>query len=131
MRKVLAVVAGLVAMGATVATVEAISHALYPPPLGLDFQDAAAIHEYIKVLPVGAFLLLLLAHFLGSFVGAVTAVKIARDNRILWPLLIGAISLLAGAANLLMIPHPTWFIIADLCMYLPAAFLGYKVVRPS
>lgn len=129
MRKFLAVLGGLVAMSVSVAAIEAISHTVYPPPIGLDFNDAAAINEYIKILPTGAFMFLLLAHFAGTFIGAVTAIKIARDGRIIWPLIVGVVALIGGAVNLVLISHPGWFMVADLCTYLPAALLANYVVR--
>jgi hypothetical protein len=37
---------------------------------------------------------------------------------------VGSVLLIGGAVNLLRIPHPIWFSIADLILYLPTAVVG-------
>ena len=37
---------------------------------------------------------------------------------------LGLLFLLAGIANLMMIPHPVWFAVMDVLLYLPMALTG-------
>lgn len=131
-RKILAVVAGVILAGIVVYAVEAIGHQVYPPPAGLDMKNMEAMKNYVATLPMGALLFVLLAYVLGSFAGGWLAAKIARSSQIHVPLTVGGVQLFFGLINLLMIPHPLWFAIAAVIVFLPAAFLGGKLgVKPA
>jgi hypothetical protein len=75
------------------------------------------------------FLFPFLAHALGTFVGALLAVIIAANRKLLFAMVIGVFFLAGGIANILMLPSPTWFTIVDLVgAYLPMAFFAAKLV---
>jgi predicted MFS family arabinose efflux permease len=111
--------------------VEAIGHQVYPLPEGLDMKNIEAVKAYVAALPTGALLFVLLAYGLGSFAGGWLAAKIARTSQIHLPLTVGGIQLLFGIMNIVMIPHPTWFAIAAVIVFLPAAYLGGKLGSPA
>ncbi len=118
----------MVAGIATVVLVEGISSRVYPPPPGLDMNDAAAMKEFVKGLPTGAFLFVLAAHAAGAFVAGAVCTLVAWQR---WPVgsvIVGAVFLVVGITNLLMLPHPTWFIVVDVLVFIPAAFAGGFVV---
>lgn len=126
-RKILAVVAGVILAGLVVYVVEAIGHRVYPPPEGLNMKDMDAMKAYVATLSTGALLFVLAAYILGSFSGGWLAAKIARASQIPLALTVGGVQLLFGIMNLVMIPHPTWFAIASVLAFLPAAYLGGKL----
>lgn len=131
-RKILAVVAGVILAGLLVYAVETVGHQVYPPPADLDMKNMAAMGAYVATLPIGALLFVLLAYALGSFAGGWLAAKIARTSQIHLPLTVGGIQLLFGILNLIAIPHPLWFAIAAVSVFLPAAYWGGKlVVKPA
>lgn len=92
-----------------------------------DLTEEEAFIEFVANLPLKAFLLLLLAHFTGSFVGGFLSNLFANTRRFVPALATGVLFSCAGVINLINIPHPTWFMIADMLMYLPGAYLGYKL----
>ena len=55
--------------------------------------------------------------------------RIADSPKIAHAVGIGAVFLVFGAINLKMIPHPLWFAIIDLAIYLPAAWLGGRLAK--
>jgi hypothetical protein len=126
-RKILAVVAGVILAGIVVYLVEAVGHRVYPPPENLDTKNLEAMKAYVATLPAGAFLFVLVAYILGSFSGGWLAAKIARASQIPLALTVGGVQLLFGILNLVAIPHPTWFAIASILAFLPAAYLGGKL----
>jgi len=131
-RKILAVVAGVILAGIVTYAVQAIGHQVYPPPEGLDMKNMEAMKAYVATLPMGALLFVLLAYILGSFAGGWLAAKIARTSQIHLPLTVGGVQLFFGIINLVMIPHPIWFAIASVIVFLPAAYLGGKLgVKPA
>jgi len=107
-----------------ISLVLAISNLLYPPPVGLDFSDEDALRHYIQQLPAGALLIALAAHAAGPLAGSFVAGLITGRAWFISACVLGIIFLAFGAANLAMLPHPLWFAIADVAMYVPVALLG-------
>ena len=124
MRLAIALLAGLIAGFVCTASIQALSIALYPAPVDLDLTQPEAVAQWIEQLPVGAFLLVLLSHALGAFMGAAICQAIAGT---IWRpgwMVIGVLFLAAGIYNLIEVPHPIWFAIADVITYIPAAWIG-------
>ena len=111
-----------------------LSMVFYPLPEGVTMEDAEALNKYMAIAPLGAMLLVIISHAMGSFIGAVVATLLSQISK--WKnstafkyqwLVIGLIFTYAGWMNLQELTHPDWFKI-DLLFYLPAAYLGYKLV---
>jgi hypothetical protein len=128
-RKILGVVAGVVAGGLVVFAVEAVGHAVFPPPPGLDTSDPETMKTMMQSLPVGALLCVVVAWVLGAFAGGAVAALVGRS---LGPALVtGALQLLFGIVTMVMIPHPLWMIALGIVLPLPAAWAGGTLVRRS
>jgi hypothetical protein len=123
-RKALSVIAGMVAGFIVVSIVEAFSSQVFPVPDGLDIKDRADLAWYVSTLPATAFLFVLGAHILGAFVAGFTCVAVSRTGWMMGALFCGGVILAGGIANLFIIPHPTWFRIVDVLVYLPSAWFG-------
>lgn len=109
-RSLLGVLAGAVVAVVVIMLVEMVSLWLYPLPAGVDASDHAALAAAVRMLPVGAFLLILVAWLLGAATGAVVALRVAMGAA-RWPgLAVGGLVLAGAAYNLATIPHPTWFV---------------------
>jgi 4-hydroxybenzoate polyprenyltransferase len=128
-RSILAVVAGLVLGVVIIAAVEYMSHMVYPPPPGLDMKDPEAMKAMVANLPVGALLFLLLAWALGSFGGGWLAARLSQRLQTRHAMIVGALLMLAGIMNMIMIPHPAWLWVLGIAVYLPAAYLGARLVK--
>lgn len=107
-RRIAAVVLGIVVAGGIVAAVEGIGHTVYPLPPGIDYKDPVQFETYVAGLSVGAFLFVLAAWNLGTFGGGLLACFVAREKPYIYATIIGAFVLAATVANLIMIPHPRW-----------------------
>jgi len=123
-RNILAVVLALLAGALGVFLVESLSAFIYPPPADLDVADKEALAGFVEKLPTGALVLILVAHALGSLAGGVVCALVARRVWYGGAAIVGVLLLAAGVANLVMIPHPTWFSIIDVLLYVPLALLG-------
>jgi hypothetical protein len=126
LRSILAVIVGFV-VGCAVNMAFVMLNFFLFLPSGIDMWDSAAVSAAFAKAPPTAFLLVLLAHAGGTFVGAWVAAKIARRAPTVHGLIIGAFFLAGGIMNLFQIDHPLWFAIADLILYLPAGWLGGKL----
>ncbi|TXC85411.1 hypothetical protein [Luteibaculum oceani] len=99
---------------------------IIPPPLGVDPMDSESIIHNIGLFKPKHFLFPFLAHALGTLVGAFIALLIAKQHIAAW--ILGGLFLLAGIANVFMIPGPTWFAILDVALaYLPMAWLAIRL----
>ena len=125
-RNFVAVIIGLTVAGAIVWTIEMANYNMHPLPPGLDVTDKEAMTEYIKTLPAMAYVMVVLAHIFGSIGGAWVASIVAASHERKISIGIGLFLLVMGAINLLMIPHPAWFMVIDLLVYIPGALLGYS-----
>jgi len=99
-----------------------------PPPEGTDVSTMEALRESMKSLPWSFFIFPLLAHALGTLVGAFIAAKLAASHRMKLALGIGALFLLGGIAMIVNCGGPWWFVASDLVLaYIPMAYLGGRI----
>jgi hypothetical protein len=107
-----------------------ISSKVIPLPDGVNPNSMESLKENMHVFKAKNFLMPFLAHALGTLVAAFVACKIAVSQHIKLSMLIGALFLIAGFANVMILPAPIWFSIVDLvCAYIPMAYIGYKLAR--
>jgi len=128
LRRLLAVVAGLVTGMIIVALVEGAGHALWPPPAGTDLRDPEQLKALLPTLPIGALLAVVVAWALGAFGGGWMAATLARSPR--EALVVGFLLLCLGVLTMVQIPHPLWMWVAGVAVPLPAAWFGARL-RPK
>jgi predicted MFS family arabinose efflux permease len=126
-RSVLAVLAGIVVAMILMVAVEMLSSHLFPLPPGVDLHSHESIRQHIDQLPIGAFLLVLIAWSVGSFAGSWVAARLAGRARLIHGLVIGAFFLAASIMNMLMIPHPLWMEIASIVALAGFSYLGARL----
>jgi hypothetical protein len=109
LRGVLGIVVGLVAGVLTTFVAQLAGHMIYPPPPGIDLNDPALLQAFMKQVPMGAKVGVLVAWALGIFVGSAVAISVAQRRS--WPAWATAV-LLFGAAlyTMVLIPHPDWML---------------------
>lgn len=127
-RQIVAGVAGLAAGVLVVSGIEAIGHAVYPPPPGLDFANPDAVRAAMQRMPPGALLFVVAAWLAGAFLGAWVATRLAHGIRIPG-LVVGGLLLAATLANLFLIPHPVWMAVAGVAGVPLATWMGVLAAR--
>lgn len=129
LRNIAAVLAGLIIGGAVNMGIIMISGAVISPPEGADLTTAEGLIEAMPLMEPKHFLMPFLAHALGTFVGAIIAAAIGVGRKMLLAIIVGIFFLAGGITNILMLPSPMWFNIADLVFaYIPMAWLGARLV---
>ncbi|MCB9664665.1 MAG: hypothetical protein H6732_11175 [Alphaproteobacteria bacterium] len=108
LRNIGAVVAGLFLGSVANMAVIQLSWSLWPMPEGLDTSDYDALGAYISTLPTQAFLLVMVAHLLQAGLGGWVAARLGASRPRVLALVVAALTLLGGVANLLMLPAPVW-----------------------
>ena len=125
LKNVVALLAGLVAGGLVNMALVTIGPMLVPPPAGVDMTDMDFLAQSMHLMGPQHFAFPLLAHALGTLVGATLTFLLAARNSRFLAFGIGVFFLLGGISAARMIPAPTWFVVVDLAMaYLPMAWLG-------
>lgn len=122
LRRIAGAVAGLAAGILVLMGVEDIGVQLYPPPKGVDVHDTAAMQKVMASMPIGAFLFVLAGFLFSTAAATFIATRIGRHD--VPGLVVGALFLVAGVVNLLMVPHPLWFWIACIVVFIAATAIG-------
>lgn len=124
-RKLAAAIAGLVVAVTVTALIEAVGFAFFPPSVGLDFDGKEQLFRYIKALPVPVLLIVLFAWSSGVFAGSVTATMLGWGRSRMGCLIVTGFVLTAAVSNMLMIPHPGWFMLAAIIIILLTGYLAW------
>lgn len=128
-RNIGAGIAGVLVAMLSVWLVQKIGHAVYPLPAGMDLNDIEAMKTYVAKLPIGALLFVIASYFIGTTAGTCAACAIGTMLPRIYAFLIGCLMLVATAMNVMMIPHPAWFIVAAVIAIVVGAWLGTMCER--
>lgn len=123
-RSVMAILGGIVLGGLIVGCVEWMGHQLYPALSELDLEDPKALALAMVEMPIGAFLMVQLAWFLGAAGSAWLASSVAQAEPVLCGVLAALVMLAFAVMNLIMLPSPLWFILLTPVVYLLGGALG-------
>lgn len=130
-RNIGAGVAGVLIAMLSVWLVQKIGHAVYPLPADIDMNDMEAMKTYVASLPIGALLFVVVSYFVGASVGTCTACAIGTMLPRVFAILIVCFMLVATTMNVMMIPHPTWFIVLAVVAIVIGAWLGTMCKRAT
>ena len=122
LRRVGAVVLGLVIPFAIVQIAELGVHVISPPPP--DMHSMTAIKAYVAALPLSALLLVLAAWLAGTLLGVWAAAKIGRSAVPAY--VVSGILLCIGIANAFIMPQPLWYSIATWVIYAGAPLIAAR-----
>ena len=128
-RYVLPVVVGAMSGMILITLGEMGIHHLYPLPLGTDSYDVDSLAKGLKDMPKNFFYLLLLNYIASSFLAGLISSLVAKRDTARPAIVVGIVLTLAGLYNVIYLPHPLWFSIVNLLVYIPLAYLGYMLVR--
>jgi hypothetical protein len=121
------VVAGFIAACAVMMFVEFINGRVLYPGLAKQAEgvtDRETIRAIFAAAPTGALLVVVFGWALGGLVGGWVAARLAGRSGVTHGVVVGAVLLLFGVANNLMLPPPLWFWCASLVVLVPAAYIG-------
>lgn len=122
-RKISAVVLGVVTAVILIIAIEALGHAVYPPPHDPDVANAEALQAYVMSAPIAALLFVMAAWLTATLFGGLLACFIARETPLVYAAIVGSLVLLGTIINLLSIPHPLWFSITSVLAIIATIFI--------
>ena len=127
-KSTLSVLAGLATAVAIFLIGEQLNHALYPTPAGFDFSNTSAVKTFYDNQPIAYWLVALLTWTIGSFACGAIIKFISKSKKIVLPLIAGGILTASGVANIFALPHPTWFVVVGLLIFLPSVYVGFQLL---
>ena len=127
LRDIGAMLAGLAVSIGVIMAVQMVGHSLWPPPEGLDWSDAEVIRTYTSQLPFLALLFPVGSYFLGTLAGPLLASRIGTQQPLVFVGVIGTVLLAFTVANLIQIPHPTWFSVAAVAAVIIGGWLALQL----
>ena len=126
---ILSVIVGLAVAVITFLIAETINGTLHPAPTTLDFKDNIALKTFYANQPLSLWLLVLAGWLIGSLLCGFLIKFISKSNNKKLPIIAGCILTLSAIANFFSLPHPTWFIIVGLLVFIPATIFGYNLYK--
>ncbi len=127
LRRILAVLAGIVVFGIVVMLFDEISHRMYPMPEGMSMDNMQDMADYIAAAPFSAMFMVMLGWVVGALVGAFTAARISTTHKRLAAGIVGALAFAGTTMNAFMLPHPWWMVAGGLLGITVMAHLGWKL----
>lgn len=127
MRNVLAMLAGVIVAMVLMVLLQSVAHQVYPPPAGLDYTKPEVREAIMMQAPMGALLIVLSSYLVGTLVGAWVAARLSADAPLRQGYLIGALLVAASVLNLRAVPHPLWFIVANMAVVIAGAWIGARL----
>src|SRR4051812_46268456 len=117
----LAVVVALIVAFAIITIVEMLGATVVTPPSTEVLKDPAAIRQYMMNMPTMAYIMVVIGWILGAFAAGFIVTKMSRRESpgLTLPILVGVLMTIGAIINFVMFPHPTWFVIMGLLIFIP------------
>ena len=125
-RKIAAVIAGIVATSIAVGLVQQLGHYLYPLPAGTDPNDPEAIKKYVETAPFFAVFFVIISYAAGALAGGFVSTKIANDGKKIYAIIIGILFLMISVYMMITIPSPIWFWVLGIAVW-SLVLVGWKL----
>lgn len=124
LRRIIAVLLGVVGGGMVVSFLQKMVIDRYPMPEDAQLMSKDAYFDFIENLPTEAFLLILNSHCLGALLAAIIASALASSTKRYMGYIAGFVILIFIVVTLAALPQPKWMYLADPIAVILAILLG-------
>lgn len=128
MKTFLATALGIITCFAIIHGMEFLSMKLFPPAVKIDPKDLEALKNLMSNIPLPALLMIIGGHGLATFFGIFVVNKMDPKSMVGF-LVILILMLMMTISNFATVPHPAWFMAADVGIILFGALLGWKALK--
>lgn len=123
MKKLLAVIAGVLVAVTVIVIIQWIGFKIDPLPEGTSFSDLDSIKTAVRSMSVGMLLISMASHVIGSLAGGVVVGRILKSDTMNVGLTLGIV-LTALAMIMMVVLDPEEYFYFDCMMYIPGAMFG-------
>jgi hypothetical protein len=127
MKRIIAILSGCILAVFIIFMSEAASHSINPPPENIDFNNRDQLKQIMQEAPFLALFMVQMGAFLGALAGGMVASAVMKSDDKLPALGVGAVLTVLSLINLMMIPHPLWFTLTGLVVYVAGAYCGHLI----
>ncbi len=127
---VLAVAVSLIAAFALVIAIEGVSAVYHPAPPGMDPTDIEACKAHVANYPQRLLAVVVLAWGLTTFASVWIATRLGAFRHFAHGIAVGSLLLILVIVNMLMLPYPLWFELANLVVMPLGVLLGIRFAMP-
>jgi hypothetical protein len=100
-------------------------------PQGFNRDDINVMKAFMEGLPSMAYLIVAAGWMIGSFFAGFAEQTISRSSGLILPIIVGGLLTAAAIWNFVMLPHPTWFVVFGLLIFIPFTLIGHKAAATS
>jgi len=126
MRNVFAIAVGLVVGGLVVFLLYILGPQFFTFPKEANPMDPDSIKQNMHLIPTGAIILVIVAHFFG-IVGGMLASTAVSEESLIPAYVVSGIIILGSIGSSFAMSHPTWSIIVGIISVIGAFFVGRMV----
>lgn len=126
LRRILAVIAGIIVGSIGIWLIERLGHSLYPLPAGLKPTDMEGFKTYVENLPFMGKFIVILGYALGALLSGFVATKVANNNKPTAAIICGIIFMFFTIYNMVVLPTPAWFWVLGIAVW-GLVLAGYKL----
>lgn len=127
MRSILSIIAGIAVGILAFFFLEMMNLSIYPIPSGLDVKNQVEVDKYVHNLPYSAFIMIVVAYIIGTFLASFIAGMVARSKRLRIGLIAGAFLLAFAAFKVFTVTHPILISTLIISLSAIAGLLGARV----
>lgn len=125
-RRILAVIAGIIVGSIGIWLMERLGHSLYPFPADLKLDDIEGFKAYVDNLPFMGKFIVILGYALGALLSGFVATKVVGNNKPTAAMICGIIFLFFTLYNMVLLPTPAWFWVLGIAVW-GLVLVGYKL----
>jgi predicted membrane protein len=130
MRRVLAVIIGLIVGGVFIAGGESVLHSFSGIKVPNENATQKELFDYVQQIPVLLKVLLVINWGISVFIGGLVAAFIQGRTSMKPSIIVAGILQLFMYMNMLLIPgHPTWVVITTTVMCIPLGMIAHFLIR--
>jgi len=126
MKNAFAIAVGLVVGGLVIFLLYILGPQFFTFPKGANPMDPESIKQNMHLIPTGAMVLVIVAHFFG-IVGGMLASTAVSEESLLPAYIVSGIIILFSIVSSFAMSHPTWSVIVGIISVIGAFFVGRMV----
>ncbi len=126
---VLAIAVSLIAALALLVAIEGVSEVYHPSPPGMDPNDMEACKAHVARYPQWLLAAFVPAWGLTTFASVWLATRLGAFRHFAHGVAIGSLLLLGAIVNMMMLPYPLWFELANLVLIPLGIFFGIRLAK--
>lgn len=125
MRNTFAIAVGLVVAGLVIFLLYILGPQFFTFPQGANPMDPESIKANMHLMPAGAMVLVIIAHFFG-IVGGMLASTAVSEESLIPAYIVASVIIVVSIASSFAMSHPMWSVIAGILSVILAFFVGKK-----